>query len=124
MTAHSRSNPAAFIASLIALVMTGAILVLTLLKETPIFWRNEGGYAIWFRNWMEVSYYPVLFLVMSVCICTTAGEVRHAIKGRFSSSHWLHLGVTWILLAASISLLVANNLSNLLHGNPLHWHPQ
>lgn len=34
----------------------------SVLRETPVFWRNEGGYPIWLRDFVLTTYYPILLL--------------------------------------------------------------
>ena len=38
------------------------------LRETPIFWRNVGGYPVWFREVVLEAYYPVFGLNVALML--------------------------------------------------------
>ena len=92
------------------------LLVLAVLRENPMFWRNQGGYSSEFRSLVHVGFWPFWLLVMTYQVFCLRLLRRHPVG-------WL-----LCLLAGLIGLLatlwaVWNNMENLLCGRPLHWHP-
>ena len=39
-----------------------AELMMEVLRETPAFWTNAGGYPVWMRSATRELFYPLLFL--------------------------------------------------------------
>jgi hypothetical protein len=35
-------------------------------REMPEFWQNRGGYPIWLRHFVLISYYPLLLTYMGI----------------------------------------------------------
>ena len=96
----------------------------TVLRETPQFWRNSGGYSVFVRNLVYFGDYPLLALVFSG---TAAGTL---LAWRFLSSHrgiasglLLFSALQWVLFIIILVIMLWNNVDNLLHGRPLHYHP-
>ncbi len=105
--------------------LNGGWIVVTLLKETPSFWTNAGGYPLFLRDAMQLYYYPTLYLIVVVQIGLTA-FFAYALKQQQSMLGilgLLSLGPSWLLLLICGAILTANNFSNLLSDRPLHWHP-
>jgi hypothetical protein len=38
------------------------VLMMEILRETPAFWTNAGGYPVWMRTATRELFYPLLFL--------------------------------------------------------------
>jgi len=104
------------------LLLLGILSVFVWLKETPLFWRNAGGWPIWLRELVFYSFYPFLgleFLLFFGFIWTgsktdPAGDAR--------GWRWGVALFFLLCLGGIVGYLVSNNIYNLLHGYPLHWH--
>ena len=95
----------------------------TVLRETPEFWRNAGGYPVFLRNLVYIAHYPLLFLVVGGTAATTL------LSWRFLSSHrgiatglLLFSALQWLFIMLILVIMLWNNVDNLLHGRPLHYH--
>ena len=101
------------------LVLMGATL-----KETPLFWLNAGGYPEEVRSLLLVAFYPaylVYFFWLTFVTFTSWRLIRD-----FKHAGTLLLlasGVNWLLLAVSTTIVIWNNIENLLQGLPFHSHP-
>ncbi|WP_309387750.1 hypothetical protein [Cerasicoccus frondis] len=113
----------AFTVSFLALNLVG--IALTVLKETPEFWINAGGYPVWLREWVLESYYPGLIAVVSAQTVATIACIHAFIKRHSGTALLCLLGLTlcWFVTVVTLGVLVANNLWNLLNNQPLHWDP-
>ena len=50
-----------------ATLLLGALVaVFAHLREMPVFWQNRGGYPIWLRHFVLISYYPLLLAYMGI----------------------------------------------------------
>jgi hypothetical protein len=80
----------------------------SLLRETPIFWRNEGGYPIWLRDFVLTTYYPILLLnfivatLYGVLLVSTPPRMRRAFLVQFTILALMTGGILfsmiWIIL--------------------------
>lgn len=99
------------------------LIAAALLRETPEFWRNSGGYPVILREILYWFFYPCLLL------CTTgtaqgAWLAFHLLRKQ-GREGWLLLILCVLQLLALVTILgivLWNNISNLLHGVPLHHH--
>lgn len=92
-------------------------------KETPVFWRNEGGYPVWVRSVVLLGFYPVLLAAIACVLLFTASCIReYRTSRRVATTHLVVAVLMWLLLAGVFILLLANNLANLADGRPFHWH--
>jgi hypothetical protein len=95
-------------------------LVGTLLKETPQFWRNEGGFPIPLRAFILDFYYPYLGVFLLTCAFALGRDMLQGQRpSRSSLIGWTILG---LVIGAGLALLVSNNLVNLIENQPLHYH--
>jgi hypothetical protein len=96
----------------------------TVLRESLQFWRNSGGYPVWLRNLVYFAHYPLLFLVLGG---TAAGSLlawRLFARQRGVGGGLLLLSAfQWLLFLIILVIMLWNNVDNLLHGRPLHYHP-
>ncbi len=100
------------------LVFIGAFL-----RESDLFWRNEGGWSIWMRNLVEFAFYPV-FVVLLGSVTLSAGWI---VIGKPAQSP---LGLLiWGLVVVQVASLfgiagvvLLNNVLNVLAGRPVHDH--
>ena len=99
------------------------LLVSSLLREMPEFWRNSGGYPILLRQMVLYLHYPILLLVFGGTAVVTVMALRHFAEERRTGRRLLLLcGLQWLLFAAVLVLMGWNNVQNLLNGHLLHYH--
>lgn len=106
-----------------AFLQAGLLLPFVWLRETPHFWTNAGGYPLWLRDLVLISYYPLLLVYVGLLsflswllLCQPARSVRG-----FCAEAIL-LGVLWLVVALVAMLMLANNIANVIDGRPLHDH--
>jgi hypothetical protein len=120
MKEPAAASPARRLAVLGVLATVCALwLMLTVLKETPVFWRNAGGYPVGLRFFVLDFYYPITALLL---VCGLAQLVRLFRGGRPSRAELILVLAFWVLFSSGSGLLVANNVVNAIEGRPLHWH--
>ena len=96
----------------------------TVLKETPLFWRDLGGYPTALRELVLIFYYPLLGMNLILCATLTA-LIAYDYHLRARPSWWavaLAL-MLWSILFLNAGLLVANNVENVLSGRDVHYPP-
>lgn len=96
-------------------------LAATILRETPMFWRNEGGYPVGLRALVLDAYYPATAALVFVCLVGIASVVRRA--QRMSRACVIAWFVLVGCLGLGLAMAGANNVVNLLEGRPVHYHP-
>ncbi len=96
----------------------------TLLRETPEFWRNSGGYPVLLRDVVFILHYPLFLGVMSGTLLGTLMTLRLLASRRSGGLALLFLvACQWVLLLGVLVIMLWNNVDNVLHGRPLHYHP-
>lgn len=109
------------LASYATLPPAALLLLEGILKEMPLFWRNEGGYPVLFRHWVLYSFYPAFFMLFAWLCLLTSGLLKHRQHaGRLLWLAMLPLGISWLLLFATGITVITDNLQNLWHGDALH----
>ena len=105
--------------------LLGLLLILAaLLRENPMFWRNAGGYPIFLRDLVEILFYPALLGYFLGTAAVSLIAVRLLVARFRVGGALLFAGlVQWFLLAVILTIVLWNNVDNLLHGQPLHYHP-
>jgi hypothetical protein len=105
------------------LLLSLVFLGLTALKESDLFWSNAGGYSIGFRDFVLKMYYPLTILFLLFQSTTTLGffVLCWGVRRSDGLMGLVALVPSWILSIAGITLLLANNVLNLLNGRSLHW---
>ena len=94
--------------AVLALVGGMPLLVsLSLLRETPSFWTNAGGYPIWLRELVLIAYYP-LFL-MSLGGTALYSYLLVSSPPRSNGRRCAEFSV-WILMFAAIAASVVVDL--------------
>ena len=95
----------------------------TVLKETPIFWRNIGGYPVDLRELVLATYFPVLAVNFVLCCAATAFFRRKCVlSGGFSVNSLTMLLLFWSIWFLNVGLLLANNIRNFMQGSAFHFH--
>jgi len=111
---------------LIGVLLTGfglLVLIGAWLKETPLFWRNAGGYPVELREWLLIGFYPALglyFLLLAGTGLTGWKLLRQNIRD--GAVLLLASGLNGILSAVIVTVVLWNNVENLLQNLPLHNH--
>lgn len=109
--------------SVAAIVLGMLLVVFSFYREQPIFWQYAGGYPIWLRELVLLTFYPLLILEILGLLILTRSLFR---SWRGSVRSWtLHLSLIscgWMLLVAVLGMAWANNLENLWEGRPVHLH--
>lgn len=102
----------------------GVVLVwFALLRENQAFWTNAGGYPIWLRDLVRLTYMPLfsgsvaLLVVLTMTCCS-----KVCASVRFFVLETLILLLCWGLLATSGYISLSNNIMNLIEGRDLHSH--
>jgi hypothetical protein len=104
-----------------ALVFAATVwLAMTVLRETPRFWRDEGKYPVGLRIFV-LDFYPLLTAILVLFAFWRAYSLFR--KGRPSPTRMFLTLVFWALLATGIGLRIANNVINYMEDRPLHAHP-
>lgn len=106
-------------------VLLAMVLVMgAILRETPLFWTNAGGYPLLLRDFVKYGF-PLLWLIVgglaSLAVLRSwallrSGRTHAGIAGLLVSL--LH----WGLWGTATGIAVWNNLNNLLRGLPVHSH--
>jgi hypothetical protein len=104
--------------------LAGLLIWAARLRETPLFWRNAGGYSEGLRDWIKIGF-PVLYSVDFLLVLLAFFVVLRAAR---VTPRLARLGLCLALIQASLlmfaaGLAVENNLRNIWEGRPLHWHP-
>lgn len=113
----------ALLATVLAVGLGLVLVWFATLREDQVFWTREGGFPMALLDLVLLTYKPlllgtvVLLCVLSmVCFAKLGGGLR-----------WFALEATllligWGLVTTSGYLAFHNNVSNLIHGQPLHQH--
>lgn len=100
------------------------LLTFSYLREEPLFWTNEGEWSVEWRELVRSGYGPLLALEFLLLLAYSGMSVYLLSVRRSSASLTaILLPMLWGLYFMVIVNSVANNVDNLLHGRPLHWHP-
>ncbi|MFZ1537953.1 MAG: hypothetical protein WAT23_11295 [Chromatiaceae bacterium] len=100
------------------------LLAFSYLREEPLFWTNEGGWSVEWRDLVRSGYYPLLALEFLLLLAYSGMSVSLLNARRSSASlTMILLPMLWGLFFMAIVNSVANNIENLLQGRPLHRHP-
>ena len=106
-------------------VASGAwLLYLAVVRETPGFWTNAGGYPIWLRETAS-CYYPMLFgqgaLMVFVASSMLLGPSQ-SVREWWAEAALLAL-VGFLVLASGV-VTIADNLADYIDGYPRGYHHQ
>ena len=122
---ESSLSPFWVLASIFNLALACGLLAMAVLRETPQFWLNAGGYPVWLRALVQIFFYPGLGTSLLLTVGGTTSVFQAWRAGRRVGT-----GV-WMLWLAQVALLVAvltimswNNVHNLFDDEPLHHHDE
>jgi hypothetical protein len=115
--------PAFLLVSLFNVALASAVLAGALLRETPLFWQNAGGFPIWLRGLVLIGFYPGLLLSLAL----TVGGIMFLFKSwRAGSPAGIGPWILWFLqvalLLVALALMSWNNINNVIENAPLHQH--
>jgi len=103
--------------------MAGLLLPFVWLRETPYFWTNAGGYPLWLRDLVQVAYYPLLFVYAGwLAFLSWQWMFRPSPSAKLFCVEATVLALMWMVVVLVAMLMLANNISNLIDGRPLHDH--
>jgi hypothetical protein len=110
----------------ITLVVIGIGLLLVwfaVLRENQLFWTNAGGYPVWLRDLVLVTYLPLLAGTVSL-LCGLSMACFAKIGGglRFFAVESLLIFLAWGILTTSGYIAFENNVRNLINSVPIHSH--
>ncbi len=106
-----------------ALLMAGLLLPFVWLRETPYFWTNAGGYPLWLRDLVLFTYYPLLLVYVGLLSFMSWQLIcRPPRFARLFCVEALVLLFLWLVVALVATLMLANNIANIIDGRPLHDH--
>jgi hypothetical protein len=93
------------------------------LREQSMFWTNVGNWPIWLRELVGASFYPLLLLELLLLMAFSGVCVRLLASRRPAGMTAVAvLPLLWTLFLLIVVIVGANNLDNLIAGQPLHWH--
>lgn len=107
----------------VALVAGIGLVICADLRETPLFWRNKGGYPLWLRDAVQIGFYPlaVVTVALAAALATSfAVTARRKSRGGLVALQASLLAMVWVVAGAGMWVAWENNLRNLRHDRPLH----
>lgn len=88
-----------------------------------MFWTNAGNWPIWLRELIGASFYPLLLLEFLLLMAFSGVWVRVLSSGSPAGKTAVAvLPLLWALFLLIVVIMGANNLDNLIAGQPFHWH--
>jgi hypothetical protein len=93
-----------------AILYASASIVLigfALLKEEPLFWRHAGGWPVWFREFVRITFHPLLVLHGALLAAFT---IRALLRGVPRLALLMILFGLWLLATLPLFLSLADNL--------------
>ena len=123
-----KPSPAGFwgaLAAGVALTALGLVVLAgALFRETSLFWRNVGGYPVELREFVLACFYPLFAIYFSGLIFGSIVGWQLLFRVRRPSGGILLLVcmLNWLLLTAITTMVLWNNIENLMEGRPLHYH--
>jgi len=122
-SARRLRDPAWTVVASLAIAAMPALLVFGWLRETPGFWRTDGGYPVFMRDLVAATFYPLLLWVIASGAWLTWRMATHPPASVASlRRRVLCLMALALLTGATLMVTAANNIENVLDGRPLHWH--
>lgn len=110
-TCHSAGRSDGRTAAYLAAAMTCAVLTLLAawLRETPMFWRNAGGYPILLRDAVRVGFLPLLAAHIGLSAWVWWRVVERVVSGRPPRGAILSVACLLAILTAVSALVILVN---------------
>ena len=120
---HSSSTLRFIFLCLMAAGFETGLLAMGIVREQPLFWHDAGGFPVWMRGFVLFSFYPLLALAVLWLAWISISPARVRFFGQ--DRRWTMACLTglWLLQGMVFIVIVANNIDNLRHHHPVHWHP-
>ena len=104
-------------------VPLAVLLCFAALREQPEFWHNSGGWPVLMRQLVFVSFYPLLAVELGVLGMLSLSALRGSPGSRgMQIVQGIVLTGLWLLVGCAVAIAFANNVMNILNGQPLHSH--
>lgn len=111
--------------SVFNLALACGLLAMAVLRETPQFWLNAGGYPVWLRALVQMVFYPGLAVSLFLTAGVTMSVFRAGRAGqRVGAGFWLLWLAQMSLFLAALTIMGWNNVHNLFDNEPLHYHEE
>jgi hypothetical protein len=113
-----------FLLVVIEVILGLVTFVFAVLRETHEFWLHSGGYPLFLRDLVLVSFFPLVTFNFCALISLTtlcAAKVRGQ-PGLVAFFIMLIL-LGWGLFFGAVGIALKNNLENYLEGRPIHAKP-
>jgi hypothetical protein len=102
-----------------------ALVFFAWLREQPLFWTNAGNWPIWLRELVGASFVPLLLFEFVLLVTFSLASLRNRDTGcPRTIAVALVVPILWALFILVLVICGANNVHNLMEGQPLHWHPR
>lgn len=108
----------------LAILVVGALPLLGMVarwRESRVFWLDGRAHPHWVRLSVKYGYYPLAF-VLFWSLCRASRQVAAQGLPLRPRGTLALLLIGWAGLTGILAYSSANNVDNLLHGRPLHWH--
>ena len=99
-------------------------MLFSFLRETHEFWLNSGGYPVFLRDLVLVTYYPLVIFNFFVLFALTGIRcAKIAVHPRLITFEIPLILIGWALLIGSIGVSLKNNIENFFDDRPIHAKP-
>jgi len=118
------SHLSSVLVTVLLLTVFGLVVLLAAgLKEDSAFWRDAGGYSRELRALVRDGFYPATGIYFFGLFLGTIIAWRLLTVGSQSAALLLAAcGLNWLLFLTISTVVVWNNIDNMLHGFPMHYH--
>lgn len=112
-----------FIATLAAIGVEVVLVWFAILRENQAFWTNAGGYPIWLRDLVRLSFMPLGVLTLLALVALTMACFSRVCRSlRFFAIEGVLLVMCWGLFSTTAYIALNNNIRNLIEGRDFHSH--
>ena len=109
----------ALLAVMLNIFLGLAVLGGAMLRETPQFWKNTGGFPIWLRDAVFFLFYPGLALSLVLAAGITTQLFKSCQRGeRMGAGIWLLWFFQIALILGALTIIGWDNISNLIEYAP------
>lgn len=102
------------------LMLGAALLFAALLRETPLFWRNEGGFPVWLREFTLILYWPGVAVMAVGGLLSIRLMVSLFVGTPLLKPACAAVILQWLLWLTVMLLALWDNLNRLISGAPLY----